>query len=245
MAYVADSDLEFFGMCTADELDPLVRYIMFDSDGQPRRTESLSTHADYLRYKPDHPKYWQVIAGEMQHFAGNTITNTIRGHGVLYREALNDVCDKLKVNYSSAAKTSFVESALLQKILTDSLDKMTEEERRALVKELALNTTDFSKEAVVAAMQIGTRLGGFFVYRMALVVANSVARLILGRGLTLAANRAVTQSIGAFAGPVGWAFTAIWTAIEVAGPAYRVTIPCVVQTAFLRALKSLPPNTPA
>ncbi|MUU32146.1 hypothetical protein F7210_07185, partial [Helicobacter pylori] len=32
-------------------------------------------------------------------------------------------------------------------------------------------------------------------------------------------------------GPVGWIITGVWTAIDIAGPAYRVTIPaCIVVT---------------
>jgi Ubiquinol-cytochrome C chaperone len=42
------------------------------------------------------------------------------------------------------------------------------------------------------------------------------------------------RSISAFAGPVGWAVTAIWTAFDLASPAYRVTVPCVVQLAYMR-----------
>ena len=37
-----------------------------------------------------------------------------------------------------------------------------------------------------------------------------------------------------FAGPVGWAVTAIWTIFDIASPAYRVTIPCVLHIAMLR-----------
>lgn len=37
-------------------------------------------------------------------------------------------------------------------------------------------------------------------------------------------------------GPIGWAITAIWTAIDIAGAAYRVTIPAVIQVAYLRKL---------
>ena len=37
-----------------------------------------------------------------------------------------------------------------------------------------------------------------------------------------------------FAGPIGWLLTVIWTAIDVAGPAYRVTIPCCIQIAYMR-----------
>ena len=35
-------------------------------------------------------------------------------------------------------------------------------------------------------------------------------------------------------GPIGWAITGLWTAIDVAGAAYRVTIPAVIQVAALR-----------
>ncbi|HNE26607.1 MAG TPA: ubiquinol-cytochrome C chaperone family protein, partial [Pseudomonadales bacterium] len=35
-------------------------------------------------------------------------------------------------------------------------------------------------------------------------------------------------------GPIGWAITGIWTAIDIASPAFRVTIPAVIQIAALR-----------
>ena len=36
--------------------------------------------------------------------------------------------------------------------------------------------------------------------------------------------------------------TGIWTAIDIAGPAYRVTIPCVLQLAMLRHKYQIPEN---
>ncbi|WP_409012598.1 hypothetical protein [Bacteroides xylanisolvens] len=35
-------------------------------------------------------------------------------------------------------------------------------------------------------------------------------------------------------GPIGWILTAVWTLIDIAGPAYRVTIPAVIQIAYIR-----------
>ena len=35
-------------------------------------------------------------------------------------------------------------------------------------------------------------------------------------------------------GPIGWAITSIWTIIDIAGPAYRVTIPACIQIAYMR-----------
>ena len=78
------------------------------------------------------------------------------------------------------------------------------------------------------------RASGFLAYQLAVVVANGVARAVLGRGLTFAANAALTRLLGILVGPVGWAITGAWTAIDLASPAYRVTVPCVVQVAAIR-----------
>jgi hypothetical protein len=55
-----------------------------------------------------------------------------------------------------------------------------------------------------------------------------------GHGLAFAANAGLTKGLALFAGPTGWALDAISGGVIVAGPAYRVTIPCVVQVAFIR-----------
>jgi uncharacterized protein YaaW (UPF0174 family) len=85
--------------------------------------------------------------------------------------------------------------------------------------------------------QVGVQMSGFLAYQVAVIVANAVARIVLGRGLTLATNAALTRAIGVLAGPIGWAITGIWTLIDVSGPAYRVTIPAVCHIAFLRLKK--------
>jgi uncharacterized protein YaaW (UPF0174 family) len=71
----------------------------------------------------------------------------------------------------------------------------------------------------LVAIQAVIRVAGFAAYRLAVIVANAVARALLGRGLSLAANAALTRTIGVFAGPIGWALTALWTAVDVASPA--------------------------
>ncbi|PVX82416.1 hypothetical protein C7402_109270 [Paraburkholderia unamae] len=35
-------------------------------------------------------------------------------------------------------------------------------------------------------------------------------------------------------GPVGWVISTLWTVAGLASPAYRVTLPCVVQIAYMR-----------
>lgn len=83
-------------------------------------------------------------------------------------------------------------------------------------------------------MQASILVSGFAMYKIALIIANTIAKMLLGRGLSLAVNASLVRTIGAFAGPIGWVITGLWTLVDVAGPAYRVTIPAVIQVAFLR-----------
>ncbi len=43
-----------------------------------------------------HRRNWQLIAGELQHFGGDSIANKLRGHGKLYRAILLDVSETIE-----------------------------------------------------------------------------------------------------------------------------------------------------
>jgi len=79
--------------------------------------------------------------------------------------------------------------------------------------------------------------GGFKSYQVALIIANAVAKAILGRGLTFAGNIYLTRLLAVLAGPVGWILTGVWTAFDFASQAYRVTIPACIYIAALRKMK--------
>jgi uncharacterized protein YaaW (UPF0174 family) len=69
---------------------------------------------------------------------------------------------------------------------------------------------------------------------LARIVANAVARAFFNRGLSFAANDALTPSMGLMLCPVGWVVTGLWTLADLASPAYRVTVSCVVQIGYMR-----------
>jgi uncharacterized protein YaaW (UPF0174 family) len=235
MAYEPDEELEFLKECSSDELAVLVEILTKDQDRKPRWAEEMSTDPRYKDSYPDHRLYWELIAGEIQAFGGNTIPNLLRGHGVPYREVLSDVCDRCKVNYNPKSAVELIEMNLLMKVLTESAEKMTAEQLQDFVAVLELKTTNFTSQAVIAALQAAIALGGFAPYRVAMIVANAVAKTLVGRGLGLAANAGLARAIGVVAGPIGWTVSALWLAKDIAGPAYRVTIPAVIHVAFLRA----------
>ncbi len=63
----------------------------------------------------------------------------------------------------------------------------------------------------------------------------------LGHGLTAVAGKVALKKIsGILAGPIGWAITGVLVSINLAGPAYRVTVPaCFVVAALRRKPKQI------
>lgn len=236
MAYRLDEDLEFLQYLDDKSLDSLVQVLIKDKDGKLRFTENLTNNDLYKIHSPQHSKYWELIGKELQSFGGNTFVNMFRRKGVQYKEILCDVCDKMKVNYNKNSNILVIEQNLFMKILEDSMEKMSEEDMKILAQELDLKTQSFTKEAIMGALQLLIKKGGFTSYKIALIVANAIWRALFGKGLSFVANRTLTKTISIFAGPIGWAITGVLTAIDIAGSAYRVTIPAVIQVAFLRQL---------
>ncbi|ACI97483.1 YaaW family protein [Rhodospirillum centenum] len=229
---VAKGDLPaLLASSSDDDLDFLVSYILNAS------TESLSSKDEYKRHRPKHSRYTDLIAAEIREFGGNTFANLFRGEGPFYAEVVVDVCEQLKVKPGGDVVEN--EKKILMKIVEDSWEKLSPEKREEFLDEI--RKAGHKGASLSAAMplsvimaQLSVRLAGFMAYRMAMVAANAVARQVLGRGLALAVNAGLARAIGAFAGPIGWIVTGLWTAIDLAGPAYRVTIPCVIHVAYLR-----------
>ena len=236
MAYRYDEDLEFLQHISSEDLNDLVYCLTHDKDGEVRWTEELTDTEEYKEHYPDHNKYWELIAAEIQCFGANTIATIFRrGKGVLYKEVLTDVCDKLKVNYNKNSSVERIENCLLMKILEDALDKMSSEELKKLAREIGLrNTNNITSQAMTGIFQAVFRAGGFKSYQLTVIIVNAVLKALIGRGLSLAANATLIRTMAILTGPIGWAITMLWAAIDIAGPAYRVTVPAVIIVAALR-----------
>lgn len=238
MAYRYDNDLEFFRSLSSAELNDLVYILTHDKDGETRWTEELTSNEKYKRFYPEHCMYWQEIASELQCFGGNSFANIFRGgRGVEYKEILCDVCDKMKVNYNKYSSTQQIEQNLLMKILQNALEHMSPEELKELGQELGIdNISTITSQSLTTVFIAIFKAGGFKSYRLTVIIVNAILKALIGRGLTFGGNIALTRTAAILTGPIGWAITAIWTAVDIAGPAYRVTIPAVIQVAYLRSL---------
>lgn len=226
MAYRKDEDLEFLAKCSNEDLEPLVEILIKDKDGQTRYTEELTKSKKYMRYSPDHQKYWEDIAAEIQTFGANTIATIFRfGKGVTYKEILCDVCQDLKVNFNEKSSTSAIEKNLLDKVYTQAIEELSNEDLKKLADAVDIPITNLSYQATVAAVQYALMQMPYFVLQRMLI---NVIPMTIGRNLLL------SHLIGVAAGPIGWALTGAWTAFDLAGAAKRVTVPAVIQIAVLR-----------
>lgn len=233
--YRNDPDLNLLGQCSNEELQLLVSILTTDPrDGDTRWTESLTGTPEYRLLAPEHRRYWQLIAAELQRYGANTLVSLMRlVQGVTYREILSNVCDKLNVNYNPKSTTETIELSLLMKVLEKSLDQMTAEELTAFSRTMQLDLTNPTPQLILMAVQAAIRTSTLAALELATVLSASVITSLGGIatwGTVVVASRALSV----IAGPVAIALSSAWMISDIAGPAYRVTIPACIIVAWLR-----------
>jgi len=236
MTHSIDPDLDNL-LLSSDDEDVHILIDLITDKGNGRISLSSESCAQLVLAKASgkiSPEDVALISQELRRFGGNTILNLLRrGKGVPYKELLCDVADHLKVNYNKNSDCSQIEMALLLKVLEESIERMSDQERKELFESLGGNFTG-TGPLMMASLQAAIRASGFAAYKLAAIVAQASAKAILGRGLAFTTTAPLMRGISAFAGPIGWAVTGIWTAFDLASPAYRVTVPCAVQIAYMR-----------
>lgn len=201
----------------------------------------LEVNDVYKANCPNHKVYADLIAKEICEYGGNSFVNLFRGSGPAYKEIVCDVANKLKAPYNEKQSIEKIEDSIIIKILEKALDEMSDEDKQKLLKEMGgKRNLDLTGPALTNAFIILFRAGGFKSYQITVIVANAIAKIIFGKGLPFAAGPILTKTMAFLTGPIGWVVTGIWTAIDLAGPAYRVTIPAVIYIAMLRKKYNTP-----
>lgn len=210
-------------MACRPDIEPLMEYL---------KMEKMAINADV----EDQSK---KIARYFREMGSNDLATALRGaEPVEYDEIVYDVGAKLKakVKYGDSAFEN--EKKIIEKVFADTLDKMSVEEKKELFESMGITATDIPwKKAGLELTQLLLRkYGGFAIYKMTLIVTNAIAKFIFKRGLSLATNAMLMRGLSIFTGPIGWSFTGLWLLIDIAGPAYRKTVPSVIYTAALRQM---------
>jgi uncharacterized protein YaaW (UPF0174 family) len=234
--YHTDSDLDFIQYCSEEQLRILARYLTHDKDGD-KRVSSMLLENDYFKRMGGQPdqyrRSWDLIAGELQHFGGDSIVNLFRRRGVTYREILADVCDKLSIKVGKNASAYEAENDLLAKLVADSWEKMPESDRKKLLEQAGIDSS-LKGAAALLAVQTALQTSKILSYNIAVIVASHTARILAGSVVTTVAGQGALRGLAVLAGPIGWALTGALAIPAISGTAYRVTIPAVIQIASMR-----------
>ena len=156
-----------------------------------------------------------------------------------FDEVAVDMAKALKMAGLTKRETSCWDmlSRLTRNLLEQLLKEMTPEQRGELASRVLTaaqikqfygkGTIDWAKVGAGSVLLAIKQFGGFATYKVALIVANQAARVLIGRGLTLAANAALVKGISVFLGPVGWILF-VWGINDLVGTNYKRVIPGVL-----------------
>ncbi len=234
-----DPLIELLGRATNEELAPLVE-ILCSKGGEMWGGVmcQLPRTAAYKNNHPNHQEYVREIAAEIQKFGANTLATQMwrGGKGVPYHQIVIDVAGRVGVK-SGGKSTREIEREIATKLLLEAYETMSLEQRRELLLSLKIRDRKLlMAPGGVEAARLAIQHSGFAVYKGSMIVANAAAQQLLGHGLSVATNAALTKGIAVFAGPVGLALAVFLGGNALAAPARRVTVPIVLQVAAIRAV---------
>ena len=231
-----DIDLVFLRYCSNTELRDLCDMLTHDEKGNLRLSEKLTNKDTYIENYPHNCQaIWQDIALELQLFGGNTFLNLFRqGRCPSYESIVYDVCKQLNVEVGVHDTTEEMERALLDKVTEKMLDELTPEQLKEIMNKLEIRKRTYTKQAVMAALLLTRRINLRLYYYVMSYILRMATNMLIGRGVLMAGFGLMSRGLSVLMGPIGWILLSGWTAWDIAGPAYRVTIPAVLQIAFLR-----------
>jgi uncharacterized protein YaaW (UPF0174 family) len=178
----------------------------------------------------------EEILDEIRLFGGNTFVNFFRGEGVPYREVAYDVAKSLKKFYETKEFNGHdletIEYYVLKKMeiqnedINEICNYILDASNQNVFQNAAANA---AQKAVVegVGLAVGQQLAKTTAQRAAQKAAQKAAEE-MGKQV---AKQVLVRAISALN-----VFLALWTVVDIAGPAMRKTIPCVTYIALLRQL---------
>ena len=207
-----------FRACSTEQLEPLCKLLDAWFEGKPSTPEEI---ADYLR-----------------RWGSSTIMTIFRGwKGADYIEVTRDVAKALNADLPKKGDERDYELAILGKVVEKYLQGASPEDREQIEKILK----EAGDEAWKSLSAWASGAGKPIVITLLNTVGRQVTQQILKRIiLWIVAKQTAKQAAKAAARLAGMAIPllnivfAVWLLIDLAGPAYRKTVPAVIQVALLR-----------
>ncbi|WP_312269495.1 acidic protein MsyB [Pseudescherichia sp.] len=230
--YLSDEDLDFLQHCSEEQLADLTRLLTHNEKGKARLSGTLR-HNELFRSMEGHPEQhrcnWQLIAGELQHYGGDSIANKLRGHGKLYRTILLDVAKRLKLKADKESSTFEIEQDLLAHFLRNAWQKMDAEQKQAFLEAVEAKVSELEEllPLLLEDPALAKGVSHLLSSQLTRILRTHAAISVIGHGLVRGAG---------LGGPVGAALNGVKA---MSGSAYRVTIPAVLHIACLRRITAV------
>ncbi|EPY8425947.1 acidic protein MsyB [Citrobacter youngae] len=229
VTYLNDDDLDFLQHCSEEQLANITRLLTHNEKGKARLSSVLN-HNDLFKSMEGHPEQhrrnWQLIAGELQHYGGDSIANKLRGHGKLYRAILLDVSKRLKLKADKEMSTFEIEQYLLEHFLRNAWQKMDAEHKQEFLQAVDAKVSELEEllPLLMKDRNLAKGVSHLLSGQLTRILRTHAAVSVIGHGLLRGAG---------LGGPVGAALNGVKA---VSGSAYRVTIPAVLHIACLRRM---------
>jgi len=236
---VIDKDLEFLNHLNNEDMKDLYDIVVYGKkEDVEKDNKRINENISRLLVSNDYKRISRDIVEEFKKYGSNSVATMLwrGGKGVEYKEILLDVCANFGVKPAKYRTVEEIEQELIERVVEESIKKMSPEEIRELIAnaDVKINPDLPIAEAATAAFIYVFKAGGFKSYKYTAIVANAVLKALIGKGLSFAGNGMLMRTMSILTGPIGWVVTGAWTAIDLLGPAYRVTIPFVIQIILLR-----------
>jgi uncharacterized protein YaaW (UPF0174 family) len=192
----------------------------------------------YERHEVEPSKGSNALVDEIRLDGSNTFASIFRGwEGVDYGEVVGDVAKQLGLTPGGRGARD-LEVGILEIIIQKYLENAAPEERENITKILEQAGGDFNRRGAdfaKAAFRVGTL--ALLIRRVGAKVVGQIVRKIMlriaGRQAAKEAGKRVAQLAG-MAIPVLDAVMIVWTVVDIAGPAFRKTVPTAIEIALLR-----------
>ncbi len=182
---------------------------------------------------------WLVT--EICYDGANSIASIFRkGDGVPYSTIVRDVAGKLKLRVNTTDDEISLEQKCLEAVIQKYLDSASSEVQQRIQEIIresgqSVGNWELFKQGLMNGFRIGTL--GLLIKEIGLRATSQIVKrivfVILGEAAALQAGIRAAQIAG-FAIPLLNIIMIGWTIVDLAGPAFRKTIPTVLEIALLR-----------
>lgn len=212
------------GRCSPEQLEPLYVLLTDSVTGRPTDPDDL--------------------AEDLRKWGSNTLVTWFWrwNEGVTYQEVTEDVASTLKVHVPPGGDERDIEVEILKKVVATYVEKEADAQEREDIRRI-LEAAEKDGKPVASHVGVGTT--SVATSTAVVVVGRKAAQQVLTKVLQRilagqVGKQAVRQGVKTFgryallAMPFVNVVMAAWLVLDIAGPAYRKTIPAVINVALLR-----------